>query len=162
MNNEQEEAKSHNVFSLFINSMMDTMKSIQLSTENKTGQDRADAIHACLLDCLDAANLIGKDNPVLFEGTPFTNTQAQTIITQAILFAGSKYGPIQSAQMEHLLNSANTCIEELKKEYHKQGIHHQISPDFHVILSGDGKTLLGLIDKNKPTNDDDTATSPIN
>jgi len=162
MNNEQQEAKSLNAYSLFTNAIMDTIKSIQLSTKGKTVQEHADAIHACLLDCLAGANLIGKHESPLFEDSPFTNNEVKSIITQAILFVGSKYGPIQSAQMEHLLNSANTCIEELKKEYHKQGIHHQISPEFHVILSDEGKPCLGLIDKNKPINDDDTTTYPTN
>jgi len=151
MNQEQTEAKSLNSYSLFINTCCETIRDLFFATNGKTGQERADAIHACLLHCLETPNIIGKNEGNLMEDSPFTNTEAQTIITQAMLFAFTKYGPIPSAQMEHLLQCATTCIEELAKEYEKKGISCNISPEFHVILSEEGKPCLGLIDKNKPT-----------
>ena len=159
MNTEQTEAKSLNSYSLFTNTCCETIKELYFATKGKTGQERADAIHECLLHCLSTASIIGKDEGNLLEESAFTNTEAQTIITQAMLFAFTKYGPIPSAQMEHLLQCATTCIEELTKEYEKQGIPHNISPEFHVILSEEGKPCLGLIDKNKPTDDDDAAST---
>ena len=158
MNQEQTEAKSLNIYTIFTNTCCQTMKDLHFATKGKTGQELADAIHACLLDCLSAASIIGKDKRNLLKESAFTNTEAQTIVTQAMLFAFTKYGPLPNAHMEYLLQGASTCIEELTKEYEKQGIPCNISPEFHVILSEEGKPCLGIIDKNKPTHDDDSST----
>jgi len=150
--NEQDEAKTFHAAQAFTNVVFNYSMSAHGSTRNKTGREAADSFYTALIDAIESARKVGRDDTLASE-SPFSLLEAELLTLHAALFAFNQFSPIPLNQMIELSNGAFQCVNKVIADREAQGIHGKIDPEFVLCKGDNGEVCMGVRLRDKAESD---------